>query len=268
MAPRTFSPPGGQTEPSFATYPIDGLATLATDVVLIHFADGHVPAVISASALSLPYPQDDIAPYSRPAFTDGRRSVKLDPTMAPPERPRACKAGLTNPRPAPVRHQSRNGHIESVGHVLLSSAGPCLFHRGSRFPGLAARGIDHPPPDFNSSWQVTLDRREEPNASTLERPRGIWDKWARVWGSSWRGNARVSPRAVGRAVLLLSICLLFAVAMLAMLSAESDQGMTQAPHAFSSGEMLGPSTANSGGETAPHPWVADLGSETALISRC
>jgi hypothetical protein len=74
----------------------------------------------------------------------------------------------------------------------------------------------------------------------------------------------MSPRAFGLAVLTLSICLLLAVVMLAMRSAEPDQSMIQPPH----GEMPGPSTAESCGETTPHAWVADLPSETALISRC
>ncbi len=131
---------GEQTKPSFATYPIDGLKTLAPDGVTIPFADGHtrqlprlsagpfrygtyaetylaaaqrvarVPvkqAVISASALSLLYPQDGIPGYARDAFlddlareheadirrclqkgahvvqvdfTEGRLAVKLDPS--------------------------------------------------------------------------------------------------------------------------------------------------------------------------------------------
>lgn len=131
---------GEQTKPSFATYPIHGLANLAPDGMAIPFADGHqrqlprltsgpfryktfaedylreaqkyahVPvkqAVISASALSLLYPQDGIEGYPREAFiadlvsqaesdirrcltrgaynvqidfTEGRLSVKLDPS--------------------------------------------------------------------------------------------------------------------------------------------------------------------------------------------
>lgn len=92
---------GEQTKPSFATYPIHGLEKLATDGVVIRFADGHVrqlprlaggpfryqtyadsyleaakrhthlpvkQAVISASALSLLYPADGISGYSRQAF--------------------------------------------------------------------------------------------------------------------------------------------------------------------------------------------------------
>lgn len=91
---------GEQTKPSFATYPIAGLAA---DGVIIPFADGHtrrlprltagpfryathadvfvraarpharVPvkqAVISASALSLLYPRDGIAGYPRDAFIE------------------------------------------------------------------------------------------------------------------------------------------------------------------------------------------------------
>lgn len=131
---------GEQTKPSFATYPIQGLMTLAPDGVAIPFADGHVrqlprltggpfryqiyastyledarkharmpvkQAVISASALSLLYPQAGIDGYPRGAFlddltreaeqdirrclqrgadsvqidfTEGRLAVKLDPT--------------------------------------------------------------------------------------------------------------------------------------------------------------------------------------------
>jgi 5-methyltetrahydropteroyltriglutamate--homocysteine methyltransferase len=131
---------GEQTKPSFATYPIQGLPNLAPDGVVIPFADGHTrqlprltagpfryrtkadaffraakplterplkQAVISASALSLLYPQQGIADYSRDQFiadlvseaaseiracltagahnvqidfTEGRLSLKLDPT--------------------------------------------------------------------------------------------------------------------------------------------------------------------------------------------
>jgi 5-methyltetrahydropteroyltriglutamate--homocysteine methyltransferase len=131
---------GEQRKPSFATYPIHGLQNLAPDGVTIPFADGHVrqlprltsgpfrylvhadqylaearkyakvpvkQAVISASALSLLYPQGGIASYSRDAFledlvreavadirgslqkgaynvqvdfTEGRLSLKLDPS--------------------------------------------------------------------------------------------------------------------------------------------------------------------------------------------
>jgi 5-methyltetrahydropteroyltriglutamate--homocysteine methyltransferase len=94
---------GEQTKPSFATYPINGLAQLAPDGVVIPFADGHtrqlprltggpfryqvyaanylnkaatltsVPlkqAVISASALSLLYPGDGIEGYSKEMFLE------------------------------------------------------------------------------------------------------------------------------------------------------------------------------------------------------
>ena len=92
---------GEQGKPSFATYPLAGLAALAPDGVLIPFADGHtrqlprltagpfryahhadgyleralryahVPVkqpVIAASALSLVYPPDGIEGYPREAF--------------------------------------------------------------------------------------------------------------------------------------------------------------------------------------------------------
>jgi 5-methyltetrahydropteroyltriglutamate--homocysteine methyltransferase len=103
---RTGSPvvtDGEQTKPSFATYPVDGLASLAPDGVVIPFADGHrrqlprltagpfryanharayleaaraqtrLPvkqAVITASALSLLYPASGIPGYPREAFLE------------------------------------------------------------------------------------------------------------------------------------------------------------------------------------------------------
>jgi 5-methyltetrahydropteroyltriglutamate--homocysteine methyltransferase len=131
---------GEQTKPSFATYPLSGLSNLAPDGVVIPFADGHTrqlptittgpfrysvhavtylkaaqryahrpvkQAVISASALSLLYPQNGIDGYSRETFlediiaeaerdirecleagaacvqidfTEGRLALKLDPS--------------------------------------------------------------------------------------------------------------------------------------------------------------------------------------------
>ena len=103
---RTGSPiisDGEQTKPSFATYPLVGLTNLAPDGVVIPFADGHArqlprlnagpfrfgihaatylraaqgytrlpvkQAVISASALSLLYPQEGIPGYLREAFIE------------------------------------------------------------------------------------------------------------------------------------------------------------------------------------------------------
>ena len=109
---------GEQRKPSFATYPVQGLAGLAPDGVVIPFEDGHVrqlprltqgpfryltyadsylrearsvatrpvkQAVISASALSLLYPQAGIDGYSQDDFlsdlsdeaeTDIRRSLE------------------------------------------------------------------------------------------------------------------------------------------------------------------------------------------------
>jgi 5-methyltetrahydropteroyltriglutamate--homocysteine methyltransferase len=131
---------GEQTKPSFATYPLTGLENLAGDGVTIPFADGHIrqlprltrgpfrygvhavsylqaaqrnahrpvkQAVISASALSLLYPQSGLNGYPRDAFladliqdaerdirecldanaacvqidfTEGRLALKLDPS--------------------------------------------------------------------------------------------------------------------------------------------------------------------------------------------
>jgi 5-methyltetrahydropteroyltriglutamate--homocysteine methyltransferase len=131
---------GEQTKPSFATYPLAGLTNLAPDGVVIPFADGHTrqlprltaspfrygihaahylqaaraythlpikQAVISASAMSLLYPAQEIPGYPREAFisdlvaeaaedirgalnagaanvqidfTEARLSLKLDPS--------------------------------------------------------------------------------------------------------------------------------------------------------------------------------------------
>jgi 5-methyltetrahydropteroyltriglutamate--homocysteine methyltransferase len=131
---------GEQTKSSFATYPLSGQENLASDGVTIPFADGHTrqlprltkgpfrygvhavsylkaaqrhahrpvkQAVISASALSLLYPQGGVAGYSRETFlenlideaerdirecleagaacaqvdfTEGRLALKLDPS--------------------------------------------------------------------------------------------------------------------------------------------------------------------------------------------
>jgi 5-methyltetrahydropteroyltriglutamate--homocysteine methyltransferase len=132
---------GEQRKESFVTYPLQGLVNLAPDGIPITFADGHIrhlprliggpfhyrtpadvylkaakryahvplkQAVISASALSLLYPQGGIAGYSREEylgsvvaeqegeirrclqngahvvqidFTEARLSIKLDPTL-------------------------------------------------------------------------------------------------------------------------------------------------------------------------------------------
>jgi 5-methyltetrahydropteroyltriglutamate--homocysteine methyltransferase len=131
---------GEQTKSSFATYPLDGASGLAADGVVVPFEDGHTrqlprltagpfryathaatylaqarrlttrpvkQAVISASALSLLYPESGIPDYPREAFladlvneaaddirqclshgadsvqidfTEGRLSLKLDPS--------------------------------------------------------------------------------------------------------------------------------------------------------------------------------------------
>ncbi|QIP16174.1 cobalamin-independent methionine synthase II family protein [Spirosoma aureum] len=92
---------GEQAKPSFVTYPLEGLSSLAPDGVIIPFADGHTrqlpkltagpfhytafansylrkaqqysalpikQAVISCSAISLLYPQEGIEGYSREQF--------------------------------------------------------------------------------------------------------------------------------------------------------------------------------------------------------
>jgi 5-methyltetrahydropteroyltriglutamate--homocysteine methyltransferase len=103
---------GEQRKPSFATYPVHGLEGLAPDGVVIPFEDGHTrqlprltrepfryrtyadsyleearrhatrplkQAVISASALSLLYPQDGIEGYPREAFlADLLREAETD----------------------------------------------------------------------------------------------------------------------------------------------------------------------------------------------
>jgi 5-methyltetrahydropteroyltriglutamate--homocysteine methyltransferase len=131
---------GEQTKSSFVTYPLEGLSNIASDGIVLPFEDGHtrqlprltagpfrygthaasfvasaIPltrlpvkqAVISASALSLLYPENGIPGYSREAFlkdlldeaeldsrkalaagadtvqidfTEGRLSLKLDPS--------------------------------------------------------------------------------------------------------------------------------------------------------------------------------------------
>lgn len=131
---------GEQTKSSFATYPLEGLDNLATDGIIISFADGHTrqlprltkgpfryaayagsylarakkfatrsvkQAVISASAMSLLYPEEGLPDYPREKFladliqeavadirscfdngayqvqidfTEGRLAVKLDPS--------------------------------------------------------------------------------------------------------------------------------------------------------------------------------------------
>jgi 5-methyltetrahydropteroyltriglutamate--homocysteine methyltransferase len=133
---------GEQTKPSFATYPVHGLDSVVSDGIVVSFADGHTrrlprltsgpfcykthaetflktalryaqrpvkQAVISASLLSLLYPQEGIKGYSRELFlanlireavadirgclelgahnvqidfTEARLSLKLDPSGA------------------------------------------------------------------------------------------------------------------------------------------------------------------------------------------
>jgi 5-methyltetrahydropteroyltriglutamate--homocysteine methyltransferase len=129
---------GEQRKPSFATYPIDGLE-LAPDGVVIPFADGHTrqlprltrgpfryqtyadgylaaardiatrpvkQAVISASALSLLYPEDGIDGDPRDAFladllgeveTDIRRSLARRRPLRPDRLHRGAALAETRP---------------------------------------------------------------------------------------------------------------------------------------------------------------------------
>ena len=65
----------------------------------------------------------------------------------------------------------------------------------------------------------------------------------------------MSPRAFLMSVLMLSICLLLAVSMLAMLSAEPDRVMRQEPREPSIREMSAPSTGESCDRAALQKWV-------------
>ena len=67
---------------------------------------------------------------------------------------------------------------------------------------------------------------------------------------------------------MLSTCLLLAVVILAMLSAESEQSMVQEPPEFIAGKMPGPSTSEPCEETAPQTEVAEVPPETVWISPC
>ena len=129
---------GEQRKPNFATYPIDGLATLAPQGPVIPFADGHtrqlprltgvpfrytnhadrylatalryaqVPvkqAVISASALSLLYPQEGLDVYPREAFlADLVRETAADIRAS-------CSGGLTQCKLISPRVGSRSSLI-------------------------------------------------------------------------------------------------------------------------------------------------------------
>src|SRR5207248_1792483 len=171
---------GEQSKPSFATYPIHGLASLAPDGVTIPFADGHarrlprltagpfryrtyavsyleaakqhsgVPvkqAVISASALSLLYPQDGIPGYSRDAFLDdlvreaepvraqGRELLhpareRAGPRPSTPDHQAAREARPENLRRCDRPDQSEN---RDAGRGARSRPGSCGSH-----PALAA----------------------------------------------------------------------------------------------------------------------------------
>ena len=131
---------GEQRKPSFATYPVAGLTTLASGGVTIPFRDGHTrqlpllttspfryatyawsyldgarrkttaqlkQAVISASALSLMYPQDGI---------DGIREKPSSTTWSPRRHPRsAAVSSVARPsRSISPRHVCRSSSTHSA----------------------------------------------------------------------------------------------------------------------------------------------------------
>jgi 5-methyltetrahydropteroyltriglutamate--homocysteine methyltransferase len=122
---------GEQRKPSFATYPIAGLTTLAPGGVTIPFADGHTrqlpvitagpfrystkayeyldaagdaegarrkQAVISASALSLLYPADGIDGYPREAFIEDLVAEATDELRGILERGATAQIDFTEAR--------------------------------------------------------------------------------------------------------------------------------------------------------------------------
>jgi 5-methyltetrahydropteroyltriglutamate--homocysteine methyltransferase len=123
---------GEQRKPSFATYPVHDLESVAPDGVVIPFADGHArqlprlttgpfryrtyadsylqearrytsrpvkQAVISASAMSLLYPSDGIEGYAREAFlTDVVREAEVDVRRSLEGRAHAVQIDFTEAR--------------------------------------------------------------------------------------------------------------------------------------------------------------------------
>src|SRR5580704_2711745 len=192
---------GEQTKPSFATYPVSGLANLAPDGVVIPFEDGHTrqlprltsgpfhygtyastylaaakrlttlpvkQAVISASALSLLYPEPEIPGYPRAAFladlvggavadirscleqgadsvqidfTEGRLSLKLDPSGGLLENFIALNNRVLDHFPPQERrrigvHTCPGGDLDATHSAAVDYAGllPALFRlRVGRF---------------------------------------------------------------------------------------------------------------------------------------
>ena len=78
----------------------------------------------------------------------------------------------------------------------------------------------------------------------------------------------MSPRAFLTSVLMLSSCLLLAISMLAMLSAESDRVMRQDPREPSTWEMSAPSTGESCDRAALQKWVDLPPPEPGRIFQC
>jgi 5-methyltetrahydropteroyltriglutamate--homocysteine methyltransferase len=163
---------GEQTKPSFATYPIHGLKTLASDGVVIPFADGHVrqlprltggpfryqtyastyleqaqkharwplkQAVISPSALSMLYPQAGIDGYSRASFlADLAREAEQDIRRCLQAGAHPVQIDFTEARlsvkldPTKRLLQEPRGHQQPRPSTLLSRGTDT--HRGAHVP--------------------------------------------------------------------------------------------------------------------------------------
>jgi 5-methyltetrahydropteroyltriglutamate--homocysteine methyltransferase len=159
---------GEQTKPSFATYPVHGLPNLAPDGVTIPFADGHTrqlprltsgpfrykthaacylkaakryarnplkQAVISASALSLLYPQSGIPGYSgeefradlvREAEADIRQCLEQGAHSVQVDSPRAAS------RLSSI-HQAAFSNISSASTTRCSAGFPPMSGSASAY---------------------------------------------------------------------------------------------------------------------------------------
>ena len=77
----------------------------------------------------------------------------------------------------------------------------------------------------------------------------------------------MSPRALVVSILTLATCLLLAVVMLAMLSAESDRSVIEPPLESFTAEMPGSPSAEPCEETVPRTQIVEI-PEMAWISQC
>src|SRR5947199_9175101 len=81
---------GEQSKPSFATYPIHGLASLAPDGVTIPCADGHTRRL----------PRLTAGPFRSRPCAAGRRGAARAPPRVPVQPPRRAAAARSPPDPA------------------------------------------------------------------------------------------------------------------------------------------------------------------------